>query len=75
MLRLRCLCSRLAAAQSSTCTGCGQARGGPFLDKAPLELRQAREDVKQELTRGRSGVDGAAQQGPKNDATVQACLA
>ena len=52
----------------------GQDGGGTFLDQAQLELRQARKDVKLQLARRRSRVDGAVLQGPEADTLSQQFL-
>ena len=65
---------RPATAQTAPCPGCGQTGLGTLLDQAPLELRQAREDVEHEFPGCRSGVDDAVLEGPEADPLAQQIL-
>lgn len=53
------------AAQTARRQGCGLARLGSFLDEAPLELCQVREDGEHQLPGSRRGSDGAVLERPE----------
>ena len=49
-------------------TGRRQARPRPFLNQAPLKLRQCRKDIKHQLARRRCRINRPVADRPKTDA-------